>query len=51
MWIEDAEERARLDEARTTGRRKSRVEMVRGVVGVRRGEKTLNAVKIHAVVD
>ena len=32
-WIDDAEERARLEQVRETGRRRSSVEMVGGVFG------------------
>jgi len=37
-WIADAEARARLDEVREKGRRRSSVEMVRGVFGKEKGK-------------
>ena len=36
-WIDDAEERVRLEQVRETGRRRSSVEMVRGVFGKGKG--------------
>ena len=37
-WITDAEERARLDEEREKGRRRSSVEILRGVFGKEKGK-------------
>jgi len=36
-WIDDAEERARLDKVSENGRRRSSVEMVKGVFGEGKG--------------
>jgi len=44
-WISDLEERARMDTVRASGRRRSSVEMVRGVFGKGKGKVYVEGVE------
>jgi len=45
-WITDVEERARLDEVREKGGRRSSVEMIKGVFGERKGRVYAEGVEV-----